>query len=219
MFGDTIMKWIAKFFGLLFILAGVAVAGFTVETAKNNLDSIPVLLSPVEEAEAQAVALMDAIAAGDYETAGTLILGNPKLGVDRDPADTVGIMIWDAFVESYSYEMVGESFATDSGIAQNVKVSYLKISSVTKNLRERSQALLEERVAQAEDVDEIYDENNDYKESFVMEVLKDAVVDALAEDAEMTGAEFTINLVYRDGNWVVVSDSALLAAISGEIVK
>ena len=213
------MKWIAKFFGLLFILAGVAVAGFTVETAKNNLDSIPVLLSPVEEAEAQAVALMDAIAAGDYETAGTLILGNPKLGVDRDPADTVGIMIWDAFVESYSYEMVGESFATDSGIAQNVKVSYLKISSVTKNLRERSQALLEERVAQAEDVDEIYDENNDYKEAFVMEVLKDAVVDALAEDAEMTGAEFTINLVYRDGNWVVVSDSALLAAISGEIVK
>ena len=213
------MKWIAKFFGLVFILAGVAVAGFTVETAKNNLDSIPVLLSPVEEAEAQAEALMEAVAKGDYNTAGTLILGNPKLGVDRDPADTAGIMIWDAFVESYSYEMVGESYATDSGIAQNVKVSYLKISSVTKNLRERSQTLLEERVAQAEDVDEIYDENNDYKESFVMEVLKDAVEDALAEDAEMTGTEFTINLVYRDGNWVIVSDSALLAAISGEIVK
>ena len=213
------MKWIAKIFGLLFILAGVAVAGFTVETAKNNLDSIPVLLSPVEEAEAQAEALMEAVAKGDYNTAGTLILGNPKLGVDRDPADTVGIMIWDAFVESYSYEMVGESYATDSGIAQNVKVSYLKISSVTKNLRERSQTLLEERVAQAEDVDEIYDENNDYKESFVMEVLKDAVEAALAEDGEMTGAEFTINLVYRDGNWVIVSDSALLAAISGEIVK
>jgi hypothetical protein len=213
------MKWIAKLIGLVFILAGVAVAGFAVETAKNNLDSIPVLLAPVEEAESQAVALMEAVSNGDYATAGTLILGNPKLGVDRDPADAVGVMIWDAFVESYSYEMVGESFATDSGIAQNVKVSYLKISSVTKNLRERSQTLLEERVAQAEDVDEIYDENNDYKESFVMEVLKDAVSDALAEDAEMTGAEFTINLVYRDGNWVVVSDSALLAAISGEIVK
>ena len=37
MFGDTNMKWIAKIFGLLFILAGVAVAGFTVETAKNNI--------------------------------------------------------------------------------------------------------------------------------------------------------------------------------------
>lgn len=213
------MRLITKFIGLVFILAGVAAAGFTVEVAKNNLDSIPVLLAPVEEAETQAQALMEAVANGDYETAGTLILGNPKLGVDRDPADTVGIMIWEAFVSSYSYEMVGESFATDSGIAQKVKVSYLDISSVTNNLKERSQTLLEARVAQAEDVDEIYDENNNYKESFVMEVLYDAVVDALAEDAKMTGAEFTINLVYRDGQWLVVSDSALLSAISGEIVK
>lgn len=213
------MKWIAKIVGVVFILAGIVVAGFTVETTRNNLDSIPVLLAPVEEAEAQAQALMDAVAKGDYSSAETLILGNPKLGVDRDPADTVGIMIWDAFVESYSYEMIGDSFATDSGIAQKVKASYLDISSVTKNLRERSQVLLEARVAEAEDVEEIYDENNDYKEDFVMEVLKDAVTDALEEDAAMTGVEFTINLVYRDGKWVVVSDSALMAAISGNVVK
>jgi hypothetical protein len=213
------MKWIAKIIGLLFILAGIVVAGFTVEVAKKNLDSIPVLLAPVEEAEAQAKALMEAVAQGDYSAAETFILGNPKLGVDRDPADTVGIMIWNAFVESYSYEMVGDCYATDSGIAQNVKVSFLDISSVTKNLRERSQALLEARVAEAVDVDEIYDENNDYKEEFVMAVLKDAVTDALQEDAKMTGTEFTMNLVYCDGNWVVVSDSALMAAISGNVVK
>lgn len=213
------MKWIAKIIGLAFVLVGVAVAGFTVKVTKNNLDSIPVLLAPVEEAEAQAEALMDAVSKGDYAGAEGLILGNPKLGVDRDPADAVGIMIWDAFVESYGYEMVGDSFATDSGIAQKVKVSYLDIGSVTKNLRERSQALLEARVAEAEDVDEIYDGNNDYKEEFVMKVLKDAVTDALEEDAAMTGMEFTMNLVYRDGKWVVVSDSALMAAISGNVVK
>ena len=213
------MKWIAKIVGLVFILAGIVVSVFAVKITKNNLDSIPILLAPVEEAEAQAKALMDAVAAGDYATAGGLILGNPKLGVDRDPADAAGIMIWEAFVESYSYEMVGDSYATDSGIAQNVKVSFMDISSVTKNLRERSQSLLETRVAEAEDVSEIYDENNEYKEDFIMEVLEDSVTDALKEDATMTAAEFTINLVYRDGSWVVVSDSALMAAISGNVVK
>ena len=213
------MKWIAKIVGIVFILAGIVAAGFTVRITKNNLDSIPVLLAPVEEAESQAQALMDAVAKGDYAAAEKLILGNPKLGVDRDPADTVGVLIWEAFLESYSYEMVGDSFATDSGIAQNVKVSFLDINSVTENLRERSQILLETRVSEAADVDEIYDENNDYKEEFVMEVLKDAVTDALKEDALMTGAEFTMNLVYRDGSWVVVSDSNLLAAISGNIVR
>lgn len=213
------MKWIAKIIGIVFVLAGLVAAGFAVEVTKNNLDSIPVLLAPVEEAEAQAQALMDAVAKGDYAAAEKLILGSPKLGVDRDPADAVGVLIWEAFVESYSYELVGDCYATDSGVAQNVKVSFLDISSVTKNLRERSQVLLEARVAEAEDVSEIYDENNDYKEAFVMEVLKDAVTDALNEDALMTGAEFTMNLVYRDGNWVVVSDSALMAAISGNVVK
>lgn len=213
------MKWITKFFGLVFALAGIAVAAFTVRLSMDNLNSIPVLLAPVEEAEQQAVELMDAVASGDYAAAGTMILGNPKLGVDRDPADAAGVMIWEAFVKSYSYEMIGDSYATDSGIAQNVRVSYLDMGSVTANLRERSQALLEERVAQAEDVDQIYDENNDYKEEFVMAVLNDAVTDALKEDAKMTGMEFAINLVYRDGSWVVVSDSALMAAISGGIVK
>ena len=212
------MKWIAKFFGLVFALAGLAVAGFTVKLSMDNLSSIPVLLAPVEEAEQQAVKLMDAVAAGDYAAAETLILGNPKLGVDRDPADAAGVLIWNAFVESYAYELVGESYATDSGIAQNVRVSYLDIGSVTVNLRSRSQTLLEERVAQAEDVNQIYDEKNDYKEEFVMAVLNDAVKDALKEDAKMTGMEFTLNLVY-DGDWVVVSDSALMAAISGGIVK
>lgn len=213
------MKWIAKFFGLVFLAAGIVVAGFTVKTTKEHLDSIPVLIKPVEEAEKRARELMDAVAAGDYAAAETLILGNPKLGVDRDPADVAGAMIWDAFVESYRYEMVGDSFATDSGIAQKVKVSYLDIGSVTANLRQRSQTLLEERVTQAEDMEEIYDENNDYKESFVMAVLRDAVKDALAEDAKMTGAEFTISLVYRDGQWVVAADNALMSAVSGGIVK
>ena len=213
------MKWIAKIIGLIFVLAGILVSVFTLEVTKNNLDSIPILLAPVEEAEAQAQALMDAVAKGDYQSAGELILGNPKLGVDRDPADIAGIMIWEKFVESYSYEMLGDSFATDTGIAQNVKVNFLDISSVTKNLRERSQSLLEARVAEADDVSEIYNENNDYKEDFIMNVLEDAVKDALKEDAAMTSAEFTINLVYRDGNWVVVSDSALMAAISGNVVK
>lgn len=213
------MKWIAKIFGFVFALAGLAVAAFTVKLSMDNLTSIPVLLAPVEEAEQRAIKLMDAVAAGDYAAAEALILGNPKLGVDRDPADAAGVMIWDAFVESYDYELVGESYATDSGIAQNIRVSYLDIGSVTANLRERSQTLLEERVAQAEDVDQIYDEKNDYKEEFVMAVLNDAVKDALKEDAKMTGMDFTLNLVYRNGEWVVVSDSALMAAISGGIVK
>lgn len=213
------MKWIARIVGVIFALAGMAAATFGVWLCMNNLDSIPVLLAPVEEARNQAETLMEAVTTGDYDAAGAVILGEPELGVDRMPKDEAGVMIWEAFMESYRYELVGECFATDSGVSQNVRVTYLDISSVTENLRQRSQSILEERIAQAEDVSELYNENNEFHEEFVMTALYDAVRDALREDARETTVEFTLNLVYHDGVWLVVSDGALMSAISGGIVK
>ena len=213
------MKIFAKFIGLIFVLLGIGVAVFAVQLSIENLNGIPVLLKPVEEAQEKVTALMDAVCEGDYITAGAMIYGNPDLGASREASDEAGRMIWDALVESYGYQLLGECYATNSGVAQNVSVTYLDISSVTKDLRRRTEDWLETMRDTAEDVSDIYDENNDFKEEVVMEALKRAVSDALREDAKLTSAEFTVNMAYRDGTWVVVSDSALLAAISGNIIK
>lgn len=213
------MKWIYRFIGFIFAAAGTAAAAFAVWLCMNNLNSIPVLLEPVSEAQGQAAALMEAVSDGDYETAGSLILGNPRLGVDRAPEEEAGVMIWEAFVDSYDYELIGPCYATDSGVAQNVRVTYLDLSSVTANLRERAQTLLEERITLAENIMDIYTEDNKFREDFVMAALKDAVRQAIREDAETITVELTLNLVYRDGTWLVVSDDMLMKTISGGIVK
>ena len=213
------MKWIYRFFGFIFAVAGTAAAALAVWLCMNNLNSIPVLLEPVSEAREQAEALMEAVSDGDYETAGSLILGNPRLGVDRDPEEEAGVMIWEAFVDSYDYELIGECYATDSGVAQNIRVTYLDLSSVTTDLRERVQTLLEERIRLAESIMDIYTEDNKFREDFVMAALKDAVRQAIREDAQTVTIELTLNLVYRDGTWLIVSDEMLMKAISGGIVK
>ena len=213
------MKWFCRFIVWLLALAGTAVAALGVWLCMDNLDSIPVLLEPVEEARKQAEALMEAVSDGDYDAAGSLILGNPKLGVDRDPGEEAGVMIWEAFVDSYSYELIGHCYATDSGVAQDVRVTYLDLSSVTANLRERSQRLLEQRIATAENIMDIYTEDNKFREDFVMAALRDAVREAVRNDAKLVTMEITLNLVYRDGTWLIVSDDALMHAISGGIVK
>ena len=133
-------------------------------------------------------------------------------------ADEVGVLIWEAFQSSISYELRGDCYTTEQGLAQDVSISCMDVTSVTVNLKERSQTLLEQRVAEAVDVSEIYDENNDYREDFVMAVLRDAVEDALEEDARMMTMELTVNLSYQDGKWWVVADEALLDAISGGIL-
>lgn len=208
---------IKNILSLLLALAAAAVAALTLWVCLGALGAQPVLMKAPSAASETADALLAAVQAGDYQTASGMMLGNPQLGADRAPADEVGGLLWDAFRDSFSYELQGECYATDSGIAQDATVTYLDFSSVTASLQQRSQELLVQRVAQAEDADTIYDENGDYREDFVMEVLREVTLDALEEDAQNKQQQLTVNLVYKQGRWWVVADQALLAAISGGI--
>ena len=161
---------------------------------------------------------MDAIVDCDYQKASSLLYGNPQLGLDREPADEVGVMLWKAFTESQSYELKGGCVADNSGLTQQVVMTYLDISSVTANLADRSQTILTQRIENAENLDEIYDTNNEYREDVVMDALKEAVTMALKEDAKLTSVELTLNLIYRDNQWWIVSSNQLMSAISGGIV-
>lgn len=204
---------------ILFFAAAVCAAVLGVWLSFANLHSGTVLLSPPSAAVVQTEAAMDALTAADYSALEQMLLGTPDLGLNRDPADPVGVLIWDALEDSRSCRFLGELYATEKGLARDVELSYLDISSVTKDLRQRAQVLLAQRVAQAQDVSEIYDSNNEYREDFVMAVLRDAVLEALAEDAETTGVRITLELIYDNGQWWIVPDDALIRAISGGIAN
>lgn len=203
------------------VFAGLAVcaaaAGIFLSLRYTNAE--PVLVEEPAAARERVVALMDAVCAGDYSTAGSLLYGQPDLGMDREAGDTVGVLFWNALEESRSYTVTRECYATDTGLALDVELRSLDLGSVTKNLRSRSQALLERRVAAAEDTSEVYVDGGDYREDFVLAVLQDAAAEALAEDSRMVDYPLTLHLVYDDGQWWIQPDAALMNAISGGFLK
>ena len=209
---------IKKLLSLIFAVVGIAAAAAAVYLGMSYKDADPVLLAPPEEAKLQVVGLMDAVCEGDYATATTYLQGQPDLGVDREASDAVGVLIWDAFCDSMSYELVGDCYGTEEGLAQNVKVSCMDITSVTAVLKERSLAMLEKRVDEAEDLDEVYDENLQYREDFVMDVLYEAAEVALKEDAATMTMDLTVNMTYQNDTWWIIADRNLLDAISGGIL-
>lgn len=206
-----------KFFSALFGLLGTALAVGTVCVCLDARNQPVVLLKAPETVSGVAKDMMTAVSEGDYAAAGSLMYGEPDLGADWASDSAVNALVWDAFLESFSYQFEGDIGATDSGVVMDVTVTALDIPSVTVNLGERSRSLLAQRVEQAKDVSEIYDENNDYREDFVMEVLYDASCQALEEDARYVQRQVSINLVYQQDRWWVVPDQALLQAISGGI--
>lgn len=209
---------IKKMLSLVFTVVGIAAAVAAVSLSLSYKNANPMLLVPPEEAQHQVTGLMEAVCAGDYSTASTYLQGHPNLGVDREPTDAVGVMIWEAFCDSMEYELVGECYATEDGLAQNVVFSCIDITSVTATLKDRSQTLLEQRMEEAEDLDEVYDEDLQYREDFVMDVLYDAATAALKEDSQTITAELTVNMAFQNGQWWIIADKALLDAISGGVL-
>ena len=208
---------IEKFFSAILAVLGIVILVFALVLCLTSLDAETVLLTPPDEALERAEEMMDAVAAGDYAAASKVMYGQPDLGVDREPADEVGVLVWNAFVESISYEFTGECFATDSGIAQNVSVTSLDITSVMTNLKTRVNTLLNARIAEATEMSQLYDEENNFREELIDEVLLEAIGAALEEDAQNVTREVTLSIAYRDGQWWVVPDQALLQAISGGV--
>jgi len=210
---------ITKLFAFLFAVLGLCAAAAGIYLGFNNLDADPILAQQPESAREQVVELMDAVCAGDYATASSLLYGSPDLGMERDAADRVGMLLWEAMEQSRTYALSDEFYATNTGVALDVQMSCLDLASVTVNLRERSQTLLEQRMQEAEDPSEVYDENNEYREDFVMAVLYDAALEALEEDAKEVSYSFTLNLTYENGTWWIMPEDAMLEAISGGILK
>lgn len=216
--GQTCRSWPSLILSALFTLVGVGIVAVIIYVCANFTGAKPILLSPPDGAKDNVVGMMDAVCGGDFQQASQYMIGKPDLGADREAEDPVGALIWAAYLDSMEYELLDDCYATDNGLAQNIRFTCLDVTSVTAKLRERSQVLLEQRVQEAEDVSEIYDENNEYREDFVLEVLYDAAQEALAEDAQTITAELTVNLRYLNGQWLIAADTALLDALFGDIL-
>lgn len=200
--------------GVLAII-GVALALATFCVAMSALHTAPIMLAQSSAAMGRADLMMSAVCNGDYDAAGSMMYGSPSLGKAPDEDDVAVNMIWNAFIDSMSYEFPGECYAVDSGIALDVEITSLDISSVTDALREYSQSMLNERVADAEDISEIYDEKNNYREDFVLDILKDATTLALERDAKNRTQRVTLHLIYDQNQWWILPETELLNALSG----
>ena len=210
---------ISKFFAVIFGLLGAAIAAGTVFLCLQSLNQEPVLVKAPIAATTQVESMMRAVCKNDYASVSELIYGTPDLGANQEEQDAITTMIWDAFIASIEYEMVGDCYATNSGVAQDVHLKYLDIVALTEALQIRARNLLEQRITEADDMEDIYDENNDFRQDFLDTIVVDAVRETVAQDAQYLEADLTVNLAFSDGKWWIVSDTALIQFISGGMEK
>ena len=206
-----IFRGVPLLFGIMGLLLGALVLACCVFGRTME----PKMLFPSDGAARCAEALMDRLCRGDYAGASACCLGNPAL--DPAPRTETEKQLWQAFSDSLEYTLVGSSYATAQGVAQDVTFRSLLLPSVTRNLRQRAETLLARRVAEAKTMAEVYEENLSYREDFLQAVLNDAVKEAIEEDGCSLEQTLTLQLTCDRGRWQVMPDAALLNAVCGGI--
>lgn len=206
---------VARFFSVIFAVLGTLLLVGSIVVCVFSLDAPAWII----EIPKQAVDCTDSFARnlndGDLTAAAQLMYGQPNLGAEGTSADPETEIIWNAFLESISFEFTGKCYAADDGFARDASVTVLDISSVTQKLPERTQSLLKQRTASAQNMEEIYDNAGHFHEDLTKQVLQEAMQQALNQDAQTVIREVTVKLVNRDGKWWIVPDQTLLQAISG----
>lgn len=196
--------------GIVLIIGTIWMVTFAIETK-------PVMLIRPVAAVDRARDMMTAVCSGDYETASRMMYGTPNLGahpVDSSPAVD---LIWEVFLDSLDYTVLGDCYATDSGVAVDISIRYLDVPSTIEGLGIYAQALLSQRIAAAEDSTEIYDENNNFREELVTEILRDATVQVLEDNKKYQEQTIPLYMVFDEGEWWVMPDADLLNVLSGSI--
>lgn len=196
-------------------MVGAALAALTFFVCLWGLRAQPMLFAQPAGARERAVELMDAICLGDYPKAGNMLYGRPSLG-EPGMAEGAEGMLWEAFRESLDYRIPGDCYASHDGITLDVEITGLDIGAVTEAMSIRSQQLLNLRIQQAEDIQELYDEKNEFRQDLIRSVLLQATEDALREDARVQTRTVPLHIVYAEHQWWVLPEAAFLQAISGE---
>lgn len=204
----------ARAIGGLFAAVGLALMLGTVGVCLYGLKHPTLAVEVPQEAVACSEQLAEAISQGDLGTAAQFLYGQPELGVDDVPSDPAAAGFWDAFRDSMTCDFSGECYILDGGFARDAEITALDVEAMTRDFQTRSHDGMTQRVDSATEMSELYDENNNFRQDLIDQVIEQACQEAVQQAQTTRTWHSTWRLVHREGRWWVVPDEELLSAFS-----
>lgn len=198
----------------IFAAIGLVLMLGTVGISLYGLNHPTLAVEIPQEAADCSEQLAQALSGGDLAAAAQLLDGQPALGVDSVPSDPMAARFWDAFRESMSCQLSGECYVLDGGFAQDAVITALDVEAMTRDFQTRSHDLMNQRVEAATEMAELYDENNNFRQDLIDQVLEQACQEALDQAQTTRTWNSTWHLVCREDQWWVIPDEELLSAFS-----
>lgn len=157
----------------------------------------------------------DAILVEDYQTAYACLGNYDSLGLENPPSSENARMVYEALKDSYDYALSGEPRIDKVSAVQSVRFRFLKIAGIDNSVQDGTERNLQNAVKD-NPKDLVYDDDN----NFLPEVANKAYSDALAAVLRNSTSYYNsvmldIKLEYRDSQWYIICDQAMMDALMG----
>ena len=202
-----------KLFSSLFAVVGTLLMAGTAVLCLLSLNAQPHILEFPQEASLQAQAFGEAVTQGDLEAAGKCLYGQPDLTADEPWQDPAKTKIWEAYLESLSCVPIQDPEAEDDGIRWQVQIRMLDMGALMESWQQQTEAIL----AAKEGAQQETQTEDQEREEEISDALTQGLEKALAGERKTLNREVTLNLIYREGQWWVSPDTALLQLLSGRV--
>ncbi len=199
------------FFSAVFLVVGTALLVGTLALVLGSLDAPARLISVPEGAAACVDEVVSALSQGDFPEAERRIYGLSEQADSWEPSDEAGALIWQAYLDSITFDPIGAGYATQTGLAWDVTVTTMDISRVTAAASEHAGVLLEKQVSRTEG------EEYALSDEQTASLLYEAAQMAIEEEESQIVREIQLNLIQTDGAWYVLPDAQLLMVLSGNL--
>ena len=161
-------------------VAAIVLAGGALLLSVVGVSAGTIIAKPEGDPRETVTVFMDALTGGDYETAYAQLDGYTSLGLEKEPEDEVGRMMYRALRESLSYELVGDCVIDRLDAAQEIQLSYLDLTAIQPDVQAATEAELED-IVQSRTRGEVYDDDNNYLPAVTQEAYSKAVEKVLAK--------------------------------------
>lgn len=189
-------------------------AAATVYLSFAARSTAPIVLEGSREALAAVQAMLEDVKTGDAEKISSHFVSGTDLKeyyqLQNPAANRLISYVWD----NLEAEILSDAYAESGALAVDVKVTAPDAAALAQQMQKLAAPLLNAAVDEAENVDAIMGEDNQYQESFLQEVLLKAV-DAATAFAAAKEQSFTVHVQCREGQWEILPEDGIINALSG----
>ena len=194
--------------GFLSIIAGIFAVFW-------GLQAEPVILREPEKARQCAEEFLQAVNDGILAEAADYLPDPSALGEVPEDADPIAGLVWDTYRTQLDAELVSGLYTTADGLCMDMELTALDVDDVVEKIGTLAVKRMQERVAAASDMSELYGDDGQYRPELVDDVLQQAALETLMCDLPTVTTGITLHLTQSGEAWKVIPDRALINALSG----